>query len=102
MRRYEFEDVVKVIDAMRDEIKLGHTPDAYDMTKWLDDLAMQIIEGDDHVGELLEDAEDQARDAMNYQETYLDMLHHAERHIEWLENEFEEQIVPVDRYERDC
>ena len=102
MRRVEMEDIVKEIEAMRETIKYGGHVDAYDMEKWLDLLAGQVEEADRDIGERLQDAEDEARDAMMYQETYLNALHHAERHIEWLEHEFSDEIVAVDKYERDC
>lgn len=102
MRRYELEDIVKAMDAMRDEIKLGNQPDAYDMQKWLDEMASEIEYADEKLGEKIEDAEDEARNAMTYQEIYLETLQHAENHIAWLEEEFSEEIVECDRYQRQC
>lgn len=102
---YDGADIVTRLDEIRDDVKLseyshGKPIDIYELAKELEILAKEAwdvhVEREARVDEL----RDEARDAYNYQETYLEMLDHAEAHIKWLEEEFQDEIVEEDKYER--
>lgn len=94
--------IVKDLDAMRERVLMGETLDAYDMAKFLEITAIEIETEDKEIADVEADLRDEVRLAMGYQETYLEQLEHAERHIEWLEDEFSDEIVECDKYERAC
>ena len=102
MQAMTFTCLVRELDQLRERIEMGETIDAYDMAKALDVLACDVIEmGRDHAA-TEQDLRDEARDAYMYQEIYQEQLDHAEQHIAWLEQEFADDIVECDRYERSC
>lgn len=105
MKRYETEDLLKIVDQMIYDIdvdKRHDVIDRHDLIVALEKVAQEIIKVDDMLGEKLQDAEDEARDAYRYQEIYQDALTHAEDHIAWMEMEFDEELDDSDKYQRDC
>lgn len=102
---YDFGDIVTRLDEIRDDVRLseyshGKPIDIYELAKEIDILAQEAhglhIENINRIEEL----NDESRDAYDWQNRYLEMLLHAEEHIQWLENEFHEEIVKEDKYER--
>ena len=94
--------ILNELARFRDDIDMGKMPDRYDMLRFIDQMDIDLANAAHAVEDEVSDLRDEVRLAMGYQDQYLEQLEHAERHIEWLEHEFEAEIVPVDKYERAC
>ena len=95
MKRCELEDIVDQLDSLRDRVKFSEysfgTPiDIYELAKDIEKVSLMVVEADDHLGDIIEDAEDEARSAMFYQEEYLDQLHEKEDELREVMEELED------------
>lgn len=94
--------IAKELDALRTEIELGQEMDKHEWSRLLERLSCELDELNTDIARTEMDLRDECREAYGWQEQYQEQLEHAERHIEWLEHEFADEIVAVDKYERSC
>ena len=94
--------VARELDALRTEIELGQTLDTHEWSRLLERVTCELEELSVEHERREADLRDESREAYGFQEHYLEALENAERHIEWLEDEFSDEIVECDKYERAC
>ena len=95
-------EILNELALFRDGVDMGKQPDRYDLLRFIDELEIGLNDVAHKHEDNMSDMVDELRLAMGWQDEYLSQLDHAERHIEWLENEFADDIVDVDKYERAC
>ena len=94
--------VSKELDLLKTEIELGHEMDRHDWSRLIERVVCQLEELSVEHERTEADLRDECREAYGWQDQYVEQLDHAESHIKWLEDEFADQIVECDKYERAC